>query len=264
MKPSALALLLAATATSHAQWTVYDPAVHAQQIISTAQEVAKFAEMIGNQMRQIRSLEEEVSTLHHYVDLFGNPNTVHPASVGALRDDLTKPEVGRSFEILLAAADSASAMLSDGHGVFAPIGQSFLTPNEVRIERAPELYRSTAALQETTENFLAVSGDAGSRRAALKTEIARTTAALSSARTDAEVQKLNAVLVGLGTALQGTDFEVAQATASVLVQDAAARADAHRQSEARKERQAAEFTEAVTNYARTFRLLTAPAPFPTP
>ena len=38
---------------THAQWTVYDPAVHRQMIVGTGQEVAKFVEMINNQVKQI-------------------------------------------------------------------------------------------------------------------------------------------------------------------------------------------------------------------
>jgi hypothetical protein len=108
-----------------------------------------------------------------------------------------------------------------------------------------------------------VSKDAAARRVALKAEIARTTDALKAAQTDAEVQKLTGVLVGLSAALDGTDHEVSQATASAMVQDIANRADAQRQVEAKKEQQHAEFTEAVDKYGKTFRLMNAPVKFPT-
>lgn len=265
MKPFfILAGVLTGMASAHAQWTVYDPAVHTQQLISTAQEVAKFVEMIGNQVRQLRTLEQEVSTLQGYVSLFGNPASVRPASAPELRQFLELPEVGQQLSDLLEAADPRAAMTDNGNGVFQAIGTKFLTPGGTEVPRAGELYRPTAAIQATTQNFLAVSSDAASRRATLKAEIARTMTALSEARTDAEVQKVSAVLGGLGSALQSTDLEVAQATASVLVQDAATRADERRQSEARHEQQAAEFTEALSNYRRTFRLLTTPTAFPTP
>jgi hypothetical protein len=109
-----------------------------------------------------------------------------------------------------------------------------------------------------------VSKDAASRRVALKNEIAKTTDALKAAQTDAEVQKLTGVLIGLSAALNNTDYEIGQATSAALVQDIANRSDAQRQVEAKKEQQHAEFTEAVDKYGKTFRLLNAPVKFPTP
>ena len=102
------------------------------------------------------------------------------------------------------------------------------------------------------------------RRVALKNQIAATTEQLKSATTDAEVQKLQGVLIGLTAAFNNTDYEINQATASALVQDVANRNDAQRQIEAKKEQQHAEFTEAVQKYGQTFRLMNAPTAFPTP
>ena len=119
-----------------------------------------------------------------------------------------------------------------------------------------------AAVQKTTDNFLSVSTDATARRIALKGQIAATTDALRNATTDAEVQKLSGVLVGLSSALNNTDYEIEQATASAVVQDIANRNEMQRQIEAKKEQQHAEFTEAVQKYGQTFRLMDAPTEFP--
>ena len=119
-------------------------------------------------------------------------------------------------------------------------------------------------MQKTTDNYLSVSTDAAARRVALKNQIAATTEQLKSATTDAEVQKLQGVLIGLTAALNNTDYEINQATTSALVQDIANRNDAQRQIEAKKEQQHAEFTEAVQKYGQTFRLMNAPTAFPTP
>ena len=92
----------------------------------------------------------------------------------------------------------------------------------------------------------------------------RTTTALKNATTDAEVQKLTGVLIGLNAALNNTDYEINQATTAAVVQDIANRNDAQRQVEAKKEQQHAEFTEAVQKYGQKFRLMNAPTAFPTP
>ena len=49
-KFSALILVIIGVATSaRAQWVVYDPTLHTQSILNTAQEIAKYIEMINNQ-----------------------------------------------------------------------------------------------------------------------------------------------------------------------------------------------------------------------
>jgi uncharacterized protein YgfB (UPF0149 family) len=154
-------------------------------------------------------------------------------------------------------------MLDTGAGLFQVIGKEFTTPGGRTKARREEPYRPIAAAQNATANYLEVSNDAATRRVALKAEIAKTTETLKTARTDAEVQKLTGVLVGLAAALDSTGHEVSHATASALVQDIANRADAQRQIEAKKEQQHAEFTEAVEKYGQTFRLMNAPVKFPT-
>ena len=155
-------------------------------------------------------------------------------------------------------------MLYDASGLFHSIGTTFTTPNGQTVTRQQATYLPVAAVQKTTDNYLSVSTDATARRVALKDEIAATTEQLKSATTDAEVQKLQGVLIGLSSALNNTDYEINQATASALVQDIANRNDAQRQVEAQKQQQHAEFSEAVQQYGQTFKLMNAPTAFPTP
>lgn len=247
---------------SHAQWAVYDAALHKQQILDATKQIAKYVEMIDNQVKHLKTLEAELATLRRYVEIFGTPEAVKPASIPELLKVLQASEVGRGLGKLLEALDPEAAMEDAGHGVFDAIGKTFETTFGTTIARAPELYRAFAALRAGADNFLAVADDTARHRATLKAEIARTTAALSKAPTDAEVQKLGAVLVGLGSLLQSGEQELHQATASVLVQEASARADERRQTEARKERLSAEFAGSFEQYGKTFRLVSRPARFP--
>ncbi len=130
-------------------------------------------------------------------------------------------------------------------GLFQSIGRAFTTPDGQTVNRPEAPYLPLAAVQKTTDNYLAVSADAAARRTALKQQIAATTTQLKAAATDAEVQKLNSVLTGLSAALNNTDYELNQASASALVQDIANRNDRQHQLEARKEQVQTEFTEAM-------------------
>jgi membrane-associated HD superfamily phosphohydrolase len=254
--------LLCATQV-RAQWTVYDPAVHTQTILNGVQEIAKFIEVINNQVQQISVLTEQVNEFKEYKGLFGDPSKVLLGTVRPLIDDLRKTELGETLTALEDAADAGEAMVYTASGLYRSVGTQFTTPGGATVTRRREPYLAVAAVQKTTDNYLAVSTDAAARRVTLKQQIATTTEQLRSATTDAEVQKLTAVLTGMSAALESTDQEVGQATASAVVQDIANRADAQRQVEAKKEQQHAEFTEAVTKYGETFRLLTAPVTFPT-
>ena len=250
-------------APARAQWVVYDPTLHTQSILNTAQEIAKYVEMINNQVRQIQALSDQINEFKHYEDLFGNPRAVVLSTVKPLTDDLRKTELGQTLTTLDSAANGAEAMVYNAGGLFHSVGTTFKTPNGATVTRLETPYRPVAAVQKATDNFLSVSSDATARRIALKGQIAATTDALKNATTDAEVQKLSGVLVGLSSALNNTDYEIEQATASAVVQDIANRNEVQRQVEAKKEQQHAEFTEAVQKYGQTFRLMDAPTEFPT-
>ncbi len=260
----ALTLVAIGVATSaRAQWVVYDPTLHTQSILNTAQEIAKYVEMINNQVKQIQTLADQLNEFKHYEELFGDPKAVVLSAVMPLADDLRKTELGQTLTTLESAVSGADAMRYDAGGLFHSVGTTFKTPNGATVTRQEGAYRPVAAVQKTTDNFLSVSTDATARRIVLKEQIAATTDALKNATTDAEVQKLSGVLIGLSSALNNTDYEIHQATASAVVQDIANRNEMQRQIEAKKEQQHAEFTEAVQKYGQTFRLMDAPTEFPT-
>src|SRR6185436_9363151 len=254
---------LAVALPVHAQWVVYDPTLHTQSILNTAQEIAKYIEMINNQVQQIQALTDQLNEFKHYEELFGDPKAVLLSTVKPLTDDLRKTELGQTLTTLDNAANGAEAMVYNAGGLFHSVGTTFKTANGATVTRVEAPYRPVAAVQKTTDNYLSVSTDATARRIALKGQIAATTDALRNATTDAEVQKLTGVLVGLSSALNNTDYEIHQATASALVQDVSNRNEVQRQIEAKKEQQHAEFTEAVQKYGQTFRLMNAPTTFPT-
>jgi hypothetical protein len=249
--------------SAQAQWIVHDPGATVQSILNTAQEIAKYIEMIQKQVQQIQALNDQLTEFKRYEDLFGDPKAVLLSTLKPLTDDLRKGELGQTLTTLEGDVNASQAMLYDASGMFHSIGTTFTTPNGRTVTRLELPYLPVAAVQKTTDNYLSVSTDATSRRVALKAQIAATTDAIKAAKTDAEVQKLTGILIGLSCALNNTDYEIHEATASAVVQDIANRNDAQRQIEAKKEQQHAEFSEAVQKYGQTFRLMNAPTQFPT-
>lgn len=249
--------------SARAQWIVYDPTVNIQQIISQAENIAKYITMIENQVQQIQTLTDQLNEFKHYEDLFGDPKKVALSMVSALSADLRKTETGKNLENLLSIASGDFALTYNESGIFQTVGQTFTTPRGQTITRPADLYKPFAAVSRAADNFVAVATDTAARRAAIKSQIAQTTEQLKNAPTDAEVQKLQGVLASLNSDLASTDAEVNQAIGSALVQDIQNRNDQEKQQRALLERQNAEFHEAISNYTAKFQLLNAPTVFPT-
>jgi len=259
-----IAVALPLAFSARAQWIVYDPTMNIEQILDQAENIAKYVQMIDNQVQQIQTLTSQLTEFKHYEDLFGDPSKVILSMVPTLNADLQSLEPGKNLENLLSIADGNYALTYNDSGIYATVGVSFQTPGGQTIQRPADVYKPFAAINRTADNFVAVADDAAKRRATIKDQIAQTTEQLKNATTDAEVQKLHGVLTSLTADLASTDDEVNQATASALVQDIQNRNDQQKQVQALTEQQNAEFAEAVSNYTAKFQLLNAPAVFPTP
>jgi len=119
----ALALVtLGITVSARAQWIVFDPTMNVQSIQNTAQEIAKYVEMINNQVQQIQTLIDQLNEFKHHEDLFGDPKAVLLTTVQPLVNDLRKTEVGETLTALEGAVDAGDAMLYNASGLFTSIG----------------------------------------------------------------------------------------------------------------------------------------------
>ena len=259
-----MAVALPLAFSARAQWIVYDPTVNIEQIVSQAEDIAKYVQMIENHVQQIQTLGDQLSEFKNYESLFGNPSQVTLSMVPTLNADLQSLEPGQNLENLVGNADGNYALTYNDSGLYATVGSSFQTPGGQTIQRPADQYKPFAAINRTADNYVAVADDAAKRRATIKDQIAQTTEQLQNATTDAEVQKLHGVLTSLNADLASTDDEVNQAATSAMVQDIQNRNDQQKQIQALTEQQNAEFEESVSNYAAKFQLLNAPTVFPTP
>jgi hypothetical protein len=259
-----LAIALPLAFSARAQLVVYDPVMNVEQILDQAANLAKYIQMIENQVQQITTLTDQLNEFKHYEDLFGDPQTIALPTLAALNTDLQQVELGVNLDSLLSLANGAAALTNTVNGIFTAVGASFQTPDGQTIMRPAAEFKPFAALTRTADNFIAVANDAAARRTAIKNQIAQTTTQLKNATTDAEVQKLQGILTGLNGDLSGTEAEVNQAIGSALVQDIQNRNEESKQQLALREQSDAEFHEAVTNYTAKFTLLNEPTLFPTP
>ena len=235
-----------------------------EQILDEAENIAKYVNMIDNQVQQINTLGNQLSEFKNYESLFGNPSQVVLSMVAPLIADLQSLEPGKNLENLVSSADGNYALTYNDSGIYATVGASFQTPGGQTIQRPADQYKPFAAINRTANNYVTVADNAAQRRATIKDQIAQTTQQLQNATTDAEVQKLHGVLTSLNGDLASTDDEVNQAASSAMVQDIQNRNDQQKQIQALTEQQNAEFEESVSNYTAKFQLLNAPTVFPDP
>ena len=258
-----IAATLLFAASSRAQWIVYDPTLHAQNIINEAQSIAKYVQMIDNQVQQINTLTSQLQQLQQYNKVFGNPSQVlNLAGFTGLITDLHDTGVGQAIGQLDTLAQGFHALQYDANGLYHNVGVTFTTPDGNSVSRNASLYRPFAAVNETTRNFSNVYADVVSRRDSLRQDIAATTEQLRNATTASEVQKLTGILIGLNAELDATDKELDHATSVSVVQNAENQNDEAKQEQARLEEQQAEFTEGIQKYGNTIKLAAEPARFP--
>jgi hypothetical protein len=243
--------------SARAQWIVYDPTMNTQQILGQAESIAKYVEMVDNQIQQIQQLEQ-------YNKVFGDPSQIfNVTGASALASDLTRKPLGQTISAVEQTSDGADALNYDANGLFHHVGATFSTPSGNKIQRQTADYKSYEAINHATANYTNVTTDVLQRRQQLKDDIASTTEALQSATTASEVQKLTGVLIGQNAALAATDKEVDQAVAVSVEQDIENRNDAQKQATAEQEEQKAEIVETFGNYRTNFQLRAQPPLFST-
>jgi len=246
-----------------AQVVVIDPTAIAQSQTNHLVDLAKYVEMVNNQLKQITTMTQELQQVTAYVKAFGDPSSLlNITGANQLISSLKQSGVGQTIGQLQQAANGIQALEYTANGLYTNLGSTFTTPGGVQLPRAEELYRKYGAVQQSSQNFQGVTTDVLSRRANLRNQIASTTTQLQAATTDAETQKLTGVLVGYNAELATVDHEIDNAAGQVLTQDAENRADKERDDQARREERQAQMEESFRRYGEVFQLETTPPTFP--
>ena len=239
-----------------AQVVVIDPAQIANNQANHIVDLAKYVEMVNNQLKQITTMTQELQQVTAYVKAFGDPSgLLNITGANQLISSLKQTGVGQTIGQLQQAANGIQALEYTANGLYTNLGSTFTTPGGVQLPRAEELYRKYGAIQQSSQNFQGVTTDVLARRANLRNQIA-------SATTDAETQKLTGVLVGYNAELATVDHEIDNASGQVLTQDAENRADKERDDQARREQRQAQIEESFRRYGEVFQLETTPPTFP--
>src|SRR6266481_5830444 len=194
--------LLVVASLANAQVVVIDPTAIAHNQANHVVDLAKYVEMVNNQIRQINTMTQELQQVTAYVKAFGDPSKLlNIVGANQLIGSLQQNGVGQTLTQLQRSANGLQALQYNGNGLYQSLGQTFTTPSGAQVPRLEDLYRKYGAIQDDSRNFQGVTTDVLARRKTLRDEIAATTQKLQASTTDAETQKLNGVLTGYNAEL---------------------------------------------------------------
>ena len=226
----ALVLFVMATAVpSFAQWAVFDMPNLMQSVLNYAamgEQIAKQAVQISNQVQQIRQFETQLQRM-------GDMASVRSlVGFSQFRSDLNLPTQIRTWADSLSRVDGSGLFGDTRGGVYRPVAPQFPNYDGVPIDRDPQVFKQAHDVTVSVDDFKAVQSDVYTRREDLKRAIASTSDALQAASTEAEEQKLQAVLNAQYGQLAAVDGEVALSASEVQVKAAEATAMNNAQTEA--------------------------------
>jgi hypothetical protein len=195
MKAAVLTLLLLPVGL-FAQIPVTDVANLAANQSAQAANIAKWVESINNLRTQIDQLNRQINIQDDIRRWSGSPVE---ASSSVVLDGLGAGELvrdyGRAKRAVVGLTYSLQSLGNTAEGNYRALTNLDLAGGELR--RDPLTYRRYAVLDAKQEVTAEVATETKDREQELQGQVADTLAALKSADTDAEVQKLSAKLVAL-------------------------------------------------------------------
>lgn len=242
-------LSVAGTIPAFSQWAVLDVASLQQNVVNYSaltRQITNQATQINNQIQQIRQFETQLQRMGDManVKLIGFPE---------FRLDLSLPTQVQKWGDGVALVDGRGLFGDTRGGIFPQINVQFPDFDGLRIDRDPQVFKQSHDIVVTVDEFKTVQSDVYIRRENLKRAIASTSEALQAATTEAEEQKLQAMLNAQYGQLSAVDAEVGLSAAQVQVKAAEATAMNNAQNEADAEARRRLAQQEVTKLSTAFK-----------
>jgi hypothetical protein len=241
---TALFLMLPA---ARAQLVVEDVLSIAQDAVNQVVDLAKYVEMVNNQVQQINTMTQELQQTVAYVKAFGDPSQLlEITGVNELMSEMDLSGVGQTLGEIRQTASGIESLKNNATGLYQSITD--ISFSGIEVPRVADIYKPFSALENASSNYTAVYDDVTQRRQALKGQMVGTIDRLQASTTDAETQKLQGVVTAQAAQLQSLDDEIANAASQAVVQDISNRNDEAKQQQARNEEIAAERHDALKKF----------------
>ena len=233
-----------------AQWAVIDAPNLVQSATNYAvlvEQLSKQATEISNQVQQIAQFETQLKRMGDMANVKGL------VGFSEFKMDLNLPTKIKTWADGVARVDGRGLFGDTRGGIFREVTAEFKDFDGITVERDATVYKRAQDMTATVDEFKAVQGDVYTRREDLKRAIGRTSDALQAAETEAEEQKLQAVLNAQYGQLSAVDAEVALSAAEVQVKAAETVAMSDAQGEADAEARRHLSQQEVTKLSTTFK-----------
>jgi hypothetical protein len=238
---------VAATLTCDAQLVVEDPAAIAQDAVNQAVNIAQYVAMVNNQIQQISTMSQLLQQTTAYNNAFGNPAQVtNVVGANQVITSFPQPGVGQNLTVLQQSASVAQSLTNNGNGLYQGVSDTALSG--ITVPRVTTNYAPYGAVENASANYTSVESDVAQKRQALTAQIASTVNQLQAATTDAETQKLQAVLTAQSAQLQALNQQISQAASSTTVQGIANQNEQSKEAQAQNEEVAANRHDALTKF----------------
>lgn len=186
-----------------AQLIVNDPvntginsAIQSAQVANHVEVLRQWATQLENLNRQIRQLEDQLAEQRRIREVLGNPSA---AGSQLLLDRFAPGELARTYGDTLRAVrrltDAGASLRRTAEGIYGELENRTTLKRE--FPRQAAAYRRYAAVEQQADNATRVSDETNARQVALQDDLATTLAAVKSASTQAEVDKLNIKVAAL-------------------------------------------------------------------
>lgn len=246
MKTLLLLVTTLAIATARAAMPVIDSAVLAQAAA------------------QVKLAGEQLAALQTELKRLGDPAIIHPKVTSALLQSLGAKGVAQTGFELRTSATGHAGVEYDGDGLYRPPGETFTMSDGTQVQRRLKEYKKFDAITRGRAALENVMHDTEERRQQLRGQIKSTVSQLQSAKTAAEVEKLQGLLTAQNSELAAIDRERDAALGRVLVQKAENDTDSIRQDFARREERMADFRAASDKLGTLLTPDTKPVLIPDP
>lgn len=213
---------------------------------------------------QLRELQEEVEQTRKLRHQIGNPADIR--QVAGYAQTLANFSQGAAdvLEDIGIPISEAGEMSFDGGGVFRPISPDYVLADGSLMGLTSVDYRKFEALYKAIEHFNTVTADTQSRRDSLRDAMRQSTAQLDQAQSDAEVQKLKAIVSAQTSELATLNAQRSEAADRVMIVQAANQADENQQEKADMEMRMASVRSGLREAVHFFQADSRPTSVPKP
>lgn len=196
MKRLSLIFVLLAPA-AFGQWIVNDPvntavntAIHSAQAANHLAVLRQWAAQLEGLNRQIRQLEDQLAEQRHIREVLGNPSLAgSQMAIDKLAPEDLARTYGKTLRTVRRLADATASLRRTAEGIYAELEDR--TALKQSFTRQTATYRRYAAVDQQADSAARVFDETAARQTDLQNDLANTLAALKSASTQAEVDKLN-------------------------------------------------------------------------